>query len=181
MGFFDFISGLFGSKKDDAPEPPPSPEKLAELRASWNAALASGDYYAGLSAAQELSQEGRLHDEAIAAMRQLIERFPEHHGDTAQYIATTLYLGKAGYRETVTEVDKAAIYEESLRWYETSVKHGEKTFGGLNYFEMCEWLAENDHEARAKEWLLKYRTIYPGGEERERVETLLASLEPEPS
>ncbi len=180
MGFFDFITGLFGGKKDE-PEPPPSPEKLAEVRAAWTAALASGDWHEGLSAAQGLSDGGRLHDEAVAAMQQLIERFPEHHGDTAQYIATTLYLGKAGYRETVTDAEKAAIYEESLRWYETSVKAGESTFGGLNYFEMCEWLAENDFEPRAKEWLGKYKSLYPKGEELERVETLLASLQPEPS
>jgi hypothetical protein len=182
------FSKLFGGDKKEAEDDfdkPPTAEKVAaaqaEWKAAWEQAQRSNDddaFYAALSAAKRLVDDAWLFDEAFAHLAALGERFPQHRGNTEQEIATNLYLGKAGYRQTLSDDAKAKIYEQALGHYVLAARHGD-LFGSLNYWEMCEWLADCEDYPVAKviEHLKQYQAIYPEGEELDRVEDLLDDLQ----
>lgn len=168
MGLFDFIKSLFSS----APEAPPSAEVQEQARAAWRQAAASGDFNAASYAAQELGNKAWLWDECIDAHKSLFEQHPDQRGHLATMLGQHLYLGKAGYRATLSDADKAAVYVDALGWYVRAAELGDRS-QDLNYVEMCEWLAPR-FRPQAQPFIDGFERNFPGSEYLSRMTALKA-------
>lgn len=177
MGFLDAIKGLFsGSPAADryAPPPPPSPEVQAAARAAWQQAASGDDFYAATNAAYDLCDKACLYDESVAAYQSLYEKHADKRGEVATMIGQTLYLGKAGYKVTLTDAEKAAVYVQALDWYVKAAEAGDRG-EDLNYVEMCEWLAKKPElRAKAQPYVMSFDKLFPNNEYRSRIAALKA-------
>jgi hypothetical protein len=176
MGLLDVIKGLFSDSPSQssryAPPPPPAAEVIAAARAAWEKAVASGDYMEGQSAAYDLSDKAWLHDEAVAAYRALFEKHQAERGSIATMIGQTLYLGKAGYKVTLQDPEKAAVYADALGWYVRAAELGDRS-QALNYVEMCEWLSKKPAlKQHARPFIDSFDKNFPNSEYRARITAL---------
>jgi hypothetical protein len=178
MGFLDVIRSIFSGGSSSAyPDPvPPSAQVQQDHRAALAAAEAAGDYSAIMSAISDLDNNAWLWDECEAAYLRTFERFPAERASVAMFAAQTLYLGSAGYKVKLSDTGKADVYERALKQYEIASKLGERS-QGLNYIEMCEWLAgKSELLARARPYVERFDTVFPASEYAERAQVLRAKF-----
>jgi hypothetical protein len=175
MGIFDVLKGMFSDDPAPAryaPPPPPSADVLAAARAAWERAAQSGDYMQGQSAAYDLAEKAWLYDEAVAAYATLFDKHPAERGSIATMIGQTLYLGKAGYKVTLPDAQKAEVYVQALDWYIRAAEAGDRS-QDLNYVEMCEWLMKNPaHKEKARRFIDGFSKHFPNGAYATRIAAL---------